>query len=226
MDNENKENIEVSEEENKDKKFGEVSEQAIEAAKEAEPEDIKEKPPVDIKNELLEWAESFVFAMFVVIFVFTFFLRVVLVDGASMNDTLVDKDRLVLTHLNYTPKDGDIVIINSDVLQKTIIKRVIGTEGDTVVVNYNDNSVTVNGEKIKDEHKKNEFMLEKGYFDISYRVSDGVYQYEVPKDKVFVMGDNRNNSRDSREIGFIDEDDVLGKAVFRLYPMDNFGKVD
>lgn len=208
-----------------DNKFGEVSEEDIKLAGEAAPEDIKEKPPVDIKNEILEWCESFVFALFIVILVFTFFFRIVQVEGESMTNTLQDKDRLIMTHLNYTPEKDDIVVINSTYLNKTIIKRVIGTEGDHVTVDYNSNTVTVNGEKLDDEHIK-EVMYDTGLFDPTYETSDGVYEYDVPEDYIFVMGDNRNGSKDSRYIGFVEEDTVLGKAVFRLFPFNAFGSID
>lgn len=206
-------------------KFGEVNEEDVKLASEAAPEDIKEKPPVDVKNEILEWCESFVFAMFIVILIFTFFFRIVEVEGESMTDTLQDKDRLIMTHLNYTPEKDDIVVINSTFLNKTIIKRVIGTEGDHVTVDYNSNTVTVNGEKLADEHIK-EVMFDTGLFDPSYKTSEGVYEYDVPEDYIFVMGDNRNGSKDSRYIGFVEEDSVLGKAVFRLFPFNAFGSVD
>lgn len=208
-----------------DNKFGEVSEEDIKLAGEAAPEDIKEKPPVDIKDEILEWCESFVFALFIVILVFTFFFRIVQVEGESMTNTLQDKDRLIMTHLNYTPEKDDIVVINSTYLNKTIIKRVIGTEGDHVTVDYNSNTVTVNGEKLDDEHIK-EVMYDTGLFDPTYETSSGVYEYDVPEDYIFVMGDNRNGSKDSRYIGFVEEDTVLGKAVFRLFPFNAFGSID
>ncbi|MBR1862577.1 MAG: signal peptidase I [Ruminococcus sp.] len=232
MDNENNEKIEDientqdgQESPEAEKKFGEVSEEDIELAREAEPEDIKEDGPFDIKNEIIEWLESFVFAMFVVIMLFTFLFRIVMVDGGSMNDTLIDQDRLVLLHLNYHPERDDIVVINSTALNKTIIKRVIGLAGDKVVIDYNNNSVTVNGSKLSNEHIK-AIMVDGGYFDRSYMTAQGVYEYEVPEGMIFVMGDNRNDSKDSRSIGFIEEDTVMGKAVFRLYPIGSFGKVD
>ena len=127
------------------KKFGDVSQEDIDKAKKAAPDDLKEKQPVNVMDEVFEWAESFVFAMFVVILIFTFFFRIVLVQGPSMRETLQDQDRLIITHINYTPQKGDIVVINSEKLGKTIIKRVIGTGGDKVVVDYNNNTVTVNG---------------------------------------------------------------------------------
>lgn len=211
----------------KEKKFGEVSEADIEKASEAAPDDLKEQPKVNVKDEIMEWLESFVFAIFLMLLVFTFFFRIVVVQGPSMNDTLDDKDRLLLNHINYTPEKDDIVVINSTGLDKTIIKRVIGTGGDEVVVNYNDNSVTVNGKKISNSKIKPETMMDKGslYFDMKYMVSDGVYKYKVPEGKVFVMGDNRNHSTDGRcpEVGFVDNSDVLGEAVFRLYPLNDFG---
>ena len=159
-----------------------------------------------------------------VILIFTFFFRIVLVQGPSMRETLQDQDRLIITHINYTPQKGDIVVINSEKLGKTIIKRVIGTGGDKVVVDYNNNTVTVNGKVISNDNIR-EAMYNTNLFDEKYEVEENVFEYDVPEGKLFVMGDNRNNSTDSRRIGFIDPSDVLGKAVLRLYPFDSFGKV-
>lgn len=213
------------EEKAEENQAGAVSEEDIEAVKEAEPEDIKEKEPIDIKNEIIEWLESFVFALLVVQLVFIFVLRIVMVDGDSMTNTLTNGDRLIMTHVNYTPERDDIIVINSDVVGKIIIKRVIGIEGDKIVVDYNNNHVYVNDEQISNEHIK-EIMIDKGLFDLTYKTAAGVYEYTVPEDCVFVMGDNRNDSRDSRSIGFVREEDILGKAVFRIYPMNSFGAVD
>ena len=191
------------------KKFGDVSQEDIDKAKKAAPDDLKEKQPVNVMDEVFEWAESFVFAMFVVILTFTFFFRIVLVQGPSMRETLQDQDRLIITHINYTPQKGDIVVINSEKLGKTIIKRVIGTSGDKVVVDYNNNTVTVNGKVISNDNIR-EAMYNTNLFDEKYEVEENVFEYDVPEDKLFVMGDNRNNSTDSRRIGFIDPSDVLG----------------
>ena len=206
------------------KKFGDVSQEDIDKAKKAAPDDLKEKQPVNVMDEVFEWAESFVFAMFMVILIFTFFFRIVLVQGPSMRETLQDQDRLIITHINYTPQKGDIVVINSEKLGKTIIKRVIGTGGDKVVVDYNNNTVTVNGKVISNDNIR-EAMYNTNLFDEKYEVEENVFEYDVPEGKLFVMGDNRNNSTDSRRIGFIDPSDVLGKAVLRLYPFASFGKV-
>ncbi len=205
----------------------EVDEKDIEKAAAAAPEDLKEPAKVNVTDEILDWLESFVFAMFIVILVFTFVFRIVLVQGDSMNSTLTNGDRLIISHLNYTPKRDDIVVVEAktDYFHKTIIKRVIGIGGDTVRINYNDNTITVNGSVIKDDHKK-EVMLDKfQFFDTTYMIEDGVYEYKVPDGKIFVMGDNRNNSTDSRRLGFIDNDMVLGKVVLRLFPFGSFGSV-
>lgn len=216
------ENAEVSEDKEDKKKFGEVSEEDIEKAKEGEPEDIKKTGKVDIVNEIMEWAESFVFAMLIVILAFTFVFRIVMVDGPSMNNTLQDGDRVILTYLNYTPEREDIVVVNSEVLDKTLIKRVVGVEGDDVIIDYNTDTVTVNGVKFTNDHNK-EPMFDTYLFDMDYQVSDGVYEYKVPDNCIFIMGDNRNNSKDSRSIGFVSEDTVMGKVIFRLYPLQSFG---
>ncbi len=177
---------------------------------------FKEKKSVG--NEILEWLESIAISIFIVILVFTFVFRIVIVDGSSMFPTLEDGQRLVISHLFYTPKQGDIVVVNSKGLNKTIIKRVIATEGQTVDINFDKHTVTVDG-KTLDEPYINEPTIR----------NDGgnTYPLVVPENTIFVMGDNRNNSTDSRNslVGFIPIDDVLGKAVFRIYPFDRFGRI-
>ena len=88
----------------------------------------------------------------------------------------------------------------------------------------------VNGEKISNDKIKPEAMQDKGdyFFDTEYMTGQGIYEYTVPDDSVFVMGDNRNNSTDSRSqwVGFVKTEDVLGKAVFRMYPVNEFGSVN
>ncbi len=181
---------------------------------------------VNFTDEILDWLESFVLAVFIVILIFIFFFRIVLVDGPSMNPTLSDGDRLIISHLNYNPEKGDIVVLNSVGLNKTIIKRCIGTEGDTVRIDYNNNTVTVNGEDVPQDYI-NETMELKLWFDDTYLVESGVYEYTVPEGTIFVLGDNRNHSTDSRatEVGFVDTDDVLGKAILRLLPLGSFGTI-
>ena len=186
----------------------------------------KKAPKIDFLDEVLEWVESFVFAIFLVILVFIFLFRIVLVDGPSMNPTLSDGDRLIITHVNYTPEKGDIVVLNSAGLNKTIIKRCIGTAGDTVIINYNNNTVKVNGE-VNSQEYINEIMEDFVSFDQGNRISQNVYEYNVPEGKIFVLGDNRNHSTDSRSefVGFVDTKDILGKAVFRIMPLGSFGKI-
>lgn len=210
----------------KDKKFGEVSDEDIQQAKEAAPEDLKEKTAEKTIDCIMEWLESFAFAIFLVILVFTFFLRVVVVDGGSMNDTLEDGDRMILSHGFNNYDRGDIVVINSEVLNKTIIKRVIGVEGDHVKIDYTSNTVYVNDEMLDEGGYINVAMYDNGMFNTSYRTSDGIYEYDVPEDCIFVMGDNRNDSKDSRSIGFVPEDTVLGEVSLRMFPMDKFGFVE
>lgn len=208
-----------------EQKINKVTEEEIEAVEKAEPDDIKAKEPLDIKNEILEWFESFVFAMLIVQLVFIFIFRIVMVDGRSMNNTLSDGDRLIMTHVNYTPERDDVVVVDSDAAGKILIKRVIGIEGDKIKIDYTNNHVYVNDQQISNEHIK-EIMIDNGYFDRTYMTENGVYEYEVPENCVFVMGDNRNDSKDSRSIGYVPEESIMGKAVFRIFPLNQLGKVD
>jgi signal peptidase I len=96
-------------------------------------------------QEFLDWVETIIFSFFIVILIFTFLLRIAYVDGNSMLPTLKNEDKLIVTHLFYTPKVGDIVIVNSEGLGKRIVKRVIATEGQTVDIDFATGTVTVDG---------------------------------------------------------------------------------
>lgn len=184
----------------------------------------KKTNPID---NILDWLESFAFAIFVVILIFTFVLRTVVVKGESMSPNFHDKDRLIISHFNLTPEKGDILVMNSYGLHETIIKRCIGTGGDKIRIDYNENSVEVNGQIISNKYL-GEPMINKPTYDQKYAVSRGVYEYTVPEGKIFVMGDNRNGSSDSRSslVGFIDSEDVLGKVIFRIYPFSEIGRIE
>ena len=177
-----------------------------------------------ILDNILEWLESFAFAIFVVILIFTFVLRTVVVSGQSMEPNFHNNDRLIITHVIGSPDKGDVVVLNSYGLNKTLIKRCIGTSGDDVVIDYNKNKITVNGEEISDSYI-NEPMIDSAYYDTKYQISSGVYEYKVPEGKIFVLGDNRNHSSDSRDnqVSFIDTSDVLGKVILRIMPFKDFG---
>ena len=183
-------------------------------------------------SDMLEIVESVFMSVFVVLLIFTFVARPVTVDGRSMNPTLEDEDKLIMNSLFCSPDVGDIVIIdnqeghiyesdnetimNSQGLQKRIIKRVIATEGQTVDIDFVEHTVTVDGE-VREEP----FIAEATAYD------PGAFEYPitVPEGYVFVMGDNRNNSTDSRDshVGFVKKEDIMGEAVFRFYPISKFG---
>ena len=183
-------------------------------------------------TSFLEIAESFVIAVACVVFVFLFVARLSVVSGDSMNNTLLDKDYLVVVNVfgTYTPENGDIVVVHGDYeyYNKPLVKRVIATEGQTIEIDCNTKQVYIDGELISEDYAYYQagkpFRIpetEGG----SYNPITGVFSVTVPEDCVFVMGDNRLNSADSRvgEIGFINEDNILGKAVYRIAPFDRIG---
>ena len=154
-------------------------------------------------------------ALLAVSLIFLFFLRTAGVDGESMQDTLQNQDRLLMVNFLYEPARGDIVIINryhkGDVeIEEPLIKRVIGVAGDTVRVEPT--AVYVNDEKLDEPYVH--------YLNLPYGTT-----VTVPEGHVFVMGDHRNNSRDSREFGCFPVEELMGKAVWRLFPTKDFGTV-
>ena len=170
-------------------------------------------------DNVLEWIEFFVMSVFVVILIFTFLFKVVAVEGKSMMATLFDGDLLVVTHILYTPENGDIIVLQSDALEKIIVKRVVAVGGQTVEIDYNNNNVSVDGAILSEnEYIKEKIMYDdKVNFDQKYYDSQNEkYIYTVPDNCVFVMGDNRNNSSDSRTFGCVNTDAILGKVSFRF----------
>ncbi len=162
---------------------------------------------------VFDFLEVALYALVLVAVLFAFFVRIVEVDGDSMNDTLTHGDRLVLVKAFYTPQRGDIVVIHRDNDAMPLIKRVIALEGETVSIDSKTNQVYINGEILNEPY-------------VNYPHVPGLESYvTVPDGHVFVMGDHRNNSSDSRTLGCFDVDDVIGKAVLRFYPFDQFGTV-
>lgn len=172
-----------------------------------------------IACELFDWVETFVTALVFVVILFTFVFRVVTVDGSSMQQTLQHKEKLLLSSVDYTPKNGDIIVLQKlDHYKYPLVKRVIATEGQTVDIDFDTWKVMVDG-KVIDEPYVN---FEQGMPMLRGNLT---YPLTVSKGHVFVMGDNRNHSSDSRSFGLVDSRHILGKVLIRLLPLNKFGKV-
>ena len=152
-------------------------------------------------------------ALLAVVLLFTFVIRLIGVDGHSMVPTLQDGDRLLVLNamLDNDYEYGDIVVLRKDTfLEEPIVKRVIATEGQTVDIDFTAGAVYVDGQLLEEDYIRQPTYLEEG---LEFPVT-------VPEGCVFVMGDNRNDSDDSRdpELGPVDTRQILGRAVFLLFP--------
>ncbi len=174
------------------------------------PSEGKAAKPGAVTKELYDWLEIVAVAIAAVILVFTFVGRIATVDGTSMLPTLTNQERLIIREAFYKPKQGDIVICQSVSygLEEPLVKRVIALEEQTVTIDFANWQVYVDGQPLQEDYIKR--VANTGMHGWDYGQS-----YTVPKGHVFVMGDNRNNSQDSRRmsVGPIDERLVLGKAV-------------
>ena len=176
---------------------------------ELDEEEVESRPGRD----LYEWMQALVCSVLVVVLLFTFVVRLIGVDGHSMVPTLQDGDRLLVLNamLDNDYEYGDIVVLRKDTfLEEPIVKRVIATEGQTVDIDFVSGAVYVDGE-----------LLEEDYINEPTYVEEGTeFPLTVPEGSIFVMGDNRNHSSDSRssDLGTVDTRYVIGKAVFLLFP--------
>ncbi len=179
----------------------------------------KEEKTGAVASVIYDACDSLKGAIITVFLIFALAFRVVGVDGDSMNNTLQNGDWLAVSGVTVNLDRGDIVVVNQPWERNVpIIKRVIGVEGDTVDIDFEEGKVFVNGEEIYEPYIADKTTL-------SY---DVVFPVTVGKDKIFVMGDNRNDSLDSRssKIGMIDVHYVLGKALFRFYPASDWDIYD
>lgn len=201
-------------------------------------EQKKDEAPSRFVDTVFDFVELAVFTLTLIMILTSFFFRHSIVDGDSMLGTLEDGQHLIISNFMYEPKVGDIVVVEdySTALKKPIIKRIIATEGQKVRVTKE--GIYVDGKFLKEEYVH---ISQEGYY---YDVTPSVvyienealketltimpglyYEFVVPEGEIFVMGDHRNNSTDSRHIGTVDKDALIGRVVLRFFPFDKFGTV-
>ena len=164
-------------------------------------------------KEVLEYAESLTVVFAVMLLIFTFIARPATVDGESMLPTLCNGERLVISNLFYEPAPGDIVVLCGEADReegRNLIKRIIAVGGQTIDIDFETGEVTVDGEMLDEP-----YILERTHLDEGTE-----FPLTVPEGEVFLMGDNRNHSNDSRDssLGTVDTRLLIGKAVFLVFP--------
>lgn len=176
----------------------------------------RQEAPSNVQSEVYDWLQCLVAALLICVLVFAFFVRIIGIIGSSMVPTFHDNDSVVISNLFYEPKQGDVVVLRKFSFQdKPIIKRVIAVENQTVDINFETGVVYVDGQPLSEP-----YIAEPTLTPINF---DG--KITVPENCVFVMGDNRNNSTDSRDsrIGCVDTRYVMGKVLLRILPLNQFG---
>ncbi len=190
--------------------------------------DVKKqnKQPDSTKSEMFDWLEVLATAVILLVVLFTFVFKVVSIDGDSMTNTLMNNERVVISSVNYTPAFGDIVVISRNAnnladfgrSDSPLIKRIIAVAGQTVNIDFDKGIVYVDGVALDEPYTRTPTNL----------IGDVKFPVYVPDGYVFVLGDNRNDSADSRftrigENGLIDVRTILGKAILRVFPFNKFG---
>lgn len=179
------------------------------------PEEIEERN----RRDAYEWIQCFMAALIICVIAFAFFVRIINVSGTSMNPTLINNDKMLVSDVLYKPENGDVVVFKTDSYDpnKALVKRVIATEGQVVNIDFDEGVVYVDGVALRERY----------IAEPTNNKIDFIGPQTVPKGCVFVMGDNRNASTDSRDnrIGMVDERLIIGKVYAVIYPLSNLGFV-
>ena len=171
-------------------------------------------------KDTYDWIQSLTSALMFCVIIFVFFIRLVYVNGNSMYPTLNNNDLMLVSRFLYTPMTGDIVVFKKDAYDdsKALVKRVIATEGQVINMNFETGQVFVDGVELKEDYIR----------ELTRNKLDFIGPQTVPEGCVFVMGDNRNESTDSRNIliGMVDSRLIIGKVLYVIYPLNEFHKVE
>ena len=173
----------------------------------------EEKQPERLENSIYDWARSLTAAVVVVVLLFTFLARLIGVSGPSMQDTLYTGDRILVLNAMFCDfQPGDVVVVNdyNAQLDDTLVKRIIAVGGQTVDIDFVTGTVYVDGVALDEPYIK----------EPTYTTDGTVFPLTLAEDEVFIMGDNRNHSTDSRStrLGAVKEGYIQGKAIFLLFP--------
>ena len=198
----------------------------------SESDDTTKKEERNVKEFIFDWLEILVHAIIAVVICFSFLFRIATIDGPSMNDTLYHGEKVIITNLFYEPKVGDIVVISRNKENSIftmnenntpIIKRIIALEGQTVRIDFEEGIVYVDEIALDEPYTRTPTNAK---YDIDFSTPQ-----MVPEGCVFVLGDNRNESLDSRssqigEYGMVDTRYILGHAIYRILPFDKMGRLE
>ena len=173
--------------------------------------------PFAASKELYDWILCLLFALIVCVLLFSFVFHAIDVVGSSMVPTLHNGDKMLVSGLFYKPKAGDIVVFKTDNYdpERALVKRVIATEGQEISIDFDRGVVYIDGLPVEEDY----------IAELTKTKLDFIGPQTVPEGCIFVMGDNRNASTDSRkkEIGMVDNRMLLGRAYYVLFPVNDMG---